>query len=307
MKYPILVFTVLFVLGTMNGQDSIKKVGQDSDQDDSFFNRITLRKSFQSKNDKAEPAVVTYSNAENKEESWILNAAVGVSILNNIEEGLTLSPYLEYHRNTLVDKEQDNFQTGLATEWQLRDMSRKKWTPILIASLKYNEDNTKDISSFQGNYYFTPLFKGKAKNPEFFYIPNNISDFGKLFQFVYSPYLGLENENRFSTEMITDEGDIYRTYFRITANFSLFPGLKKLEKKFEFSIDWQYRYNIEENVEGLDKSDHNYFSASFNYILFTAQEGKRSAKVGVDYVNGDDPSRNFEEQSFFAVSLKINL
>ncbi|TYP99232.1 hypothetical protein C7447_102554 [Tenacibaculum adriaticum] len=294
MKNIIYLIAFSFFGYSLNAQDS-----------NTFFNQITLRKSFQSKNDKAEPAIITYSKPKNKNESWLLNAAIGINVLPNTTKALTLSPYIEYHKNTLIDKEQENFQTGLALEWQLRNISTKKWTPVFISSLKYNEDKIKNISSFQGNYYFTPLLKGKAKDPKYFYIPNTVVDFGKLFQFVYSPYIGIENENRFSTEDSSDKGYIYRAYFRITSNISLFPSCEKLKEKFEFNIDWQYRYNIQENVDNLNKFKHKYFTANFNYIFFTTQDGKKSAKIGLDYTNGENPSKNFEEQSFYAVNLKI--
>ncbi|EZH75040.1 hypothetical protein ATO12_09950 [Aquimarina atlantica] len=274
-------------------------------QGGNFLNRITLRKSFQSKNDKAKSANFTYTNPKNKSESWLLNAAIGVNVLNDSNEVVTLSPYIEYHKNTLVDKEQDNWQTGLALEWQTRDISIKKWTPILISSLKYNEDEVKDISSFQGNLYVTAIAKGKAKKAKFFYIPNTIVDIGRIFQFVYSPYIGLENENRISAEEILSEGNIYRALLRLTSNISLFPSCDNWKDKFEFNIDWQYRYILSEDVDNFDKEQHNFFTASFNYMFFSIDDGKKTAKIGIDYTDGEDPTKNFEEQSFYAVSLKV--
>ena len=132
----------------------------------SFFEKVSLRKSFQSKNDKAEPAVFTYTNPRDKAESWLLNAAIGFNVLSQTQKVITLSPYFEYHRNTLIDKEQNNIQSGLALEWQLwqlKDSSTREWTPILITSTKYNKDLVKDVSSFQGNYALTFLFQRERK------------------------------------------------------------------------------------------------------------------------------------------------
>lgn len=273
----------------------------------SFFNQISLRKSFQSKNDKAEPAIITYSNPKEKESSWLLNGALGINLLPKTKEVITLSPYIEYHRNTLIDKEQDNFQTGLSFEWQTSDISSKGWTPILISSIKYNNDFIKDISSLQGNLYFTPLFKGKGLDAKYFWLPNTTVNFGKLFQFVYTPYIGLENENRLETDDGLDKGNIYRTYIRISSNILLFPKNKQLKNRFEFNVDWQYRYNFSENVQSLTTDEHLYFTSSFNYIFFKTDDDKKSAKIGIDYVNGENPTKNFEDQSFYAISLKIKL
>ncbi len=281
--------------------------GQDKDTSSSFLDIFTLRKSFESKNDKAEPAIFTYTKPKDKDDSWLLNAAIGFNILPNTKHTLTLDPYFEYHKNTLIDKEQDNWQTGFSFEWQTQNLTTKSWSPIIISAIKYNEDKIKEISSFQGNLYFTPLFKGKEKELKYFWIPNNTTNFGDLFDFVFSPYVGLENENRIKTENDSLSGNIYRAYFRITSSVSLFPKSKKLKEKFEFNVDWQYRYNLNENVEALITNEHKYFTAGFNYVFFTADEGKKSAKIGIDYTNGENPTKNFEEQSYYALTLKVKL
>ena len=296
MKNSILLFILFFCVSVYS-----------QDKDHNFFDRLTLRKSFESKDSEAEPATFTYTKPKNKDESWLLNAAVGINILPCTREILTLAPYFEYHRNTLIDKEQNNWQTGLSLEWQTQNLAIKNWSPIFISALKYNQDEIQDISSFQGNIYFTPLFKGKGGKPEYFYLPSITSNFWNLFTFSYSPYIGLENENRIKTENDVNSGNIYRGYVRLTSSVLLFPNSKKLENKFEFNMDWQYRYNLSENVESLNKNEHIFFTASFNYTVFSKNEGKRSAKIGIDYVNGENPLRSFEKQSYYALTLKVKL
>jgi hypothetical protein len=51
--------------------------------------------------------------------------------------------------------------------------------------------------------------------------------------------------------------------------------------------------------------EHNFLTASFNYTFLN--EGEKSAKIGLDYTNGENPATNFERQSFYAVSLKVKL
>ncbi|HSI76514.1 MAG TPA: hypothetical protein VK957_11475 [Lunatimonas sp.] len=274
---------------------------------DGFLDRFTLRQSFQSRNARAEPAIFTFTKPREKEASWLLNAAIGYNLLKNSTSDLTLNPYVEYHKNTLIDRMQDNWQAGVSSEWQSRDLSQKPWTPIFITALKYNEDKIKNNTSFQGNLYFTPLFKGKAMDPLYFWIPNNTSNFGRAFQFTYTPYIGLENENRINTEIEASSGHIYRAVFRITSEISLFPQNEQWRGKFEFYLDWQYRNNFRETVTDLTAADHKYFTSSFNYTFFSEDDGNKSAKIGLDYTNGENPTRNFEQQSFYAISLKVKL
>lgn len=279
---------------------------QNIDKSIDFINRITLRKSFQSINVSAQPAVITYTKAKNKDASWLLNAAIGYDLFPKSKKNLTFSLFFEYHKNTLVDKEQENLQSGFSFEWQV--LENPKWTPVLISSVNYNKDQIKDISSIQGNLYATPIFLlGVGYNPKYFWRPNTYVKFNDNIKFIYSPYIGLEHENRFSASEELNEGQIYRIYFRVYSNFSFFQSNDKLKDKFEIDIDWQYRNNFKENVSSLTKSTHKYFSASFNYIFFSANDGNKNAKIGIDYVNGENPINNFEEQSFYAVSLKIKL
>lgn len=274
---------------------------------DKLIDKFTLRQSFQSKNDKAEPAAFTFTKPKDKDESWLLNAAIGFNILESSNSVLTLAPYFEYHKNTLIDKVQDNWQAGISSEWQSRDISHKKWSPIFITAIKYNEDQINKNTSFQGNIYFTPLFKGKGKDPKYFWIPNNTSDFGNVFQFSYSPYVGFENENRIKTKKESSSGNIYRALFRVTSTISLLPKNEKLKGRFEFNFDWQYRNNFSKNVSDLTTKEHKYLTTSFNYTFLSIDEGKKSAKIGLDYTNGENPTKNFEQQSFYAVSLKVKL
>lgn len=274
---------------------------------DKFIDRFTVRQSFQSKNDRAEPALFTFAKPKDKDQSWLLNAAIGYNLLKKSNSVLTIDPYFQVNKNTLIDKIQNNWQAGVSSEWQCRDMSKRNWSPIIIAAIKYNEDISKQITSFQGSIYFTPLFKGKAKRPKYFWIPNNTSDFGNVIQFTYSPYLGFENENRLKTESESSLGAIYRAVFRVTSIISLFPKSDQLKGKFEFNFDWQFRNNISESVDDLTKSDHKYFTTSFNYTFFNADDGKKSAKIGIDFTNGENPAKNFEQQSFYSISLKVKL
>ncbi|QNN43893.1 hypothetical protein [Pedobacter roseus] len=272
-----------------------------------FIDGFTLRQSFQSKNDQAEPAVLSFTKPKDKSASWLVNAAIGYDFLKESKSVLSLSPYFEFHRNTLIDKIQNNWQAGISSEWQSRDLSQKKWSPIFITAFKYNEDNIKKNTSFQGNLYFTPVFKGKAKDPKYFWIPNNTSDFGNVFQFLYSPYIGLENENRIETKDENSAGSIYRALFRVTSIISLLPKDENLREKFEFNFDWQYRYDLNENIIELTQTEHNFITTSFNYTFFRSEDGKKTSKIGIDYTNGENPAKNFEKQSFYALSLKVKL
>lgn len=272
-----------------------------------FFSGFTLRKSFQSKTSSADPAIITFLSPEGKTSSWLLNGAIGYNILENNSAVLELSPYIEYNRNTLIEKEQNNWQIGFSSEWQPLDLLEKGWSPVFIGVVKFYDDQVKGNTSFQGNFYFTPVFKGKGLQSNYFWIPNNTSNFGNILQFSYSPHFGFENENRINTSEVESSGSIYRMVFRITATISLFPLNENLREKFELNTDLQYRNNLSESVENIGAKEYTFFTAGVNYLLFSFEEGKRVAKIGIDYTKGENPTNNFENQAFYALSLKLKL
>ena len=272
-----------------------------------FFSGFSLRKSFQSQSASADPAVITFLKPDGKASSWLLNAAIGYNVLQNSSAVLELSPYVEYNRNTLIDKEQNNWQLGLSSEWQPLDILEKGWTPVLVGVIKFYDDQVKNNTSFQGNYYLTPVFKGKGLEGKYFWIPNNVSNFGKIIQFSYSPYLGFEQENRINTAEEASKGSIYRVMLRVTTRISLFPLNDSLREKFELTTDYQFRSNLRESVDNIETSQYSYFIAGANFLLFSLENGRRVAKIGFDHTNGENPVNNFEKQSFYALSLKLKL
>jgi len=261
--------------------------------ENNFFKNITLRQSFQSKNDKAEPASFTFTNPKDGESSFLINTALGINLFP-YNENLTFSPFIEYHRNTLIDKEQFTYSGGAFFEWVAIKITGKeiKWVPILIASAKYNNDRKKDIESFMGNIYVAIL------NPL-----SNIN-LGKVASLEFYPYFGIENENRMKTENQSDKGNIYRFFLRLNLVLNPFNNVKSMMGKIQISFDYQYRYDFSTFLKDLSKK-HNYFTADLNYQLF--QSNKLSAVVGLEYVNGEDPTQGFEKQSYYALLFKIKL
>jgi hypothetical protein len=277
-------------------------------------NRITLRKSFKSSNARAEAAAFTFNKPKESPASWAADAAIGIQLFNALFKRspliMTLNPYIEYHKNTLVDKEQDSREAGIATQWQTNALPLRGpgFSPIFILSEKYNEDRVKGNYSMRGNLYFTPLFPRKDSGFLSFITPNNIAlGIDSLFDFQYAPYIGLEHENRTNTGKVEAKGHIYRWYARINPVISFFPTRPNLRGRIEVSADYQYRWDFSKNVQEIGRDTHEYFTIGFSYAFFKNGDGSKAAKIGFDFVNGEDPTANFEEQSYYAITLKVKL
>lgn len=275
-----------------------------------FFDRFTLRQSFQSTKEKAESAVVTFTQPKDSVSSWLLNAAVGFNFLADTRLIMTLEPFIEFHKNTLVAKKQDNWQTGLAFEWQVNQFkvgSKKVWSPIILWSEKYNNDRVEKNESIQGNIYVTLLRKKRGLAFKDFYLPNHPVNVGNAFQLEYTPYVGLEHENRLTAKTEAALGNIYRYYGRVTSSVTLLTKNEKFRGRVEATVDYQYRKDFAKSVLDIPATTHEYFTAGVNYTFFKSADDKKSAKIGFDYVNGEDPTKNFKKQSYYALSLKVKI
>jgi hypothetical protein len=74
---------------------------------------------------------------------------------------------------------------------------------------------------------------------------------------------------------------------------SLFPKGQQVRGKFTLLVNWRYRKNFRETVADLTVAENKYFTAGYNYTFFSADDGSKSAKIGFDYTEGDNPTRNF--------------
>ncbi|HEY5536594.1 MAG TPA: hypothetical protein VIL99_16875 [Ignavibacteria bacterium] len=271
-----------------------------------------LVKSFQSNQDQSKPAIVSFTIPEDKESSYLVNAAFGVDIsglfLDRNTKLVKLYPNIEYNRNTLVNKKQNQLSSGLAFEWII--LTGSKFIPTFTSSAKYSNDYIKKIESFQGDIFIAPKWTGVDPSIKNFYVPDNFVKVGKngFFGFEYVPYLGAEIENRFNSQKDSLIGDIYRFVFKLETNFYLLPKIDSSNKfqyyYIELNIDYQYRNEFSNSSKDF-LSNRNYFKGSLNYTIY--KNDNIDAKVGLDYVHGADPTKAFEDQNYYGLSFKLKL
>jgi hypothetical protein len=270
---------------------------------------FSLRKSFASQNDKAAPASFTFNKPKDADASWAADAAIGYNLLTKVPQIITIDPYIEFHKNTLIKKKQDSREVGFSLQWQTTTfrMGSPKWSPVFIVAEKYNEDRVKGNNSMRGNVYFTANFKGEHFGFLSFIVPNQIVTAGDAFDFQYAPYVGLEHENRTKAASDSASGHIYRYLLRINPQISLFPNNGSLAGRIVLTVDYQYRRDFSKSVKEIAYNAHEYFTAGVDYVFIKSADKHKSAAVGLDFVNGEDPTANFERQSYYAISLKVKM
>lgn len=269
-----------------------------------FLDLISLRKSFETKDDKAEPANLSLTWPRNDTVTRNINLAIGINFAKLQSYRYNIKPIFEYHANNITEKEQNIIKGGLYFDWIIsRDSTSQKMIPNLVANINFTDDIQKGITSFQGQYYVTLFMKENKESCKFFWLPNNLSSFGNLLKFEYNPYLGLEQENRIRTDTDSLRGHIFRFAFRIKGKVFLLPLW--LRDKLELSAEFQWRYDFVNSTDETDRV-HPYFIGQVNLILFKHKKGA-IVKIGYDYVKGQNPTKGFENQEYQMLAFKVIL
>lgn len=260
-------------------------------------------------------AIVTYTKPKDKESSTALNLAGIYSIDFTKPDNYRnnkLSVYIQYDKNTLIDEEQDNLKYGLMySDNFLSDIDnigeKTKFRPEFSLSSSFRRDFESNFDAIQTNLIMTPLFLKNngtlldtADNSPFDLIGKET----RKFNMTYGLNLGVEYDYRFGNDLPALDGNLLRTFSQVKLNLEFFSLISA-------SVDWQYRYSLYNSTE-LDKSDYSYINLSLEYIiLFDSTDPDKNRgivpAVGLSYIDGENPTNGFQEQSYYALSLSLKI
>jgi hypothetical protein len=297
----LLLFFVFIINNTIFSQNQ-----SSSTPDLISFSNIRLRNSFESsQNLSPKPAELVITLPKNEKEHFLINAAFGYNF--NLSRGeaknnsllLIISPFIEYHRNNLIEKEQNSFQAGVFLDWITQNVFTRKYTPVINAKFNYNNDVYNRNKSFFFSGYLSFVFN--SKNIYKYFLPQSkLPEIGKLISYNYYPQIGIEYDNKIWVKGIDTKGFNSAAMGRIL--FNIYPLFENLSKKLEFQIDYSYRYNFFHNSNIYSK----YLKIlifSINFIIFDDED--KSIKIGADYTNGDNPIINIFKQDVWNLTFKI--
>lgn len=272
-----------------------------------WYTKLSLRQSFQNKNDRSEAAYGMLVFPKDSASSQNFSFALGYNILSG-RGNSSLNPFIEWQKNNLSAKKQNTFLAGLNLQFplwktlELDSKKNKKWTLYTIAALNYKHDSEKETEGTQASLYFTPAFRGIDKPIAL--LPD---DFGKngVLDYYYNVYAGIEYENRSQVSDQIYKGVTGRWHFRVSAAF--YPLSEMLKKRFEIIPEFTYR-NAFYNSSRIEERINNFFKLSVNLALL--KKGKSSfadVKLGYEFKNGCDPTVGFDKQAINTFVLKVKI
>ncbi|MCL6265083.1 hypothetical protein [Flagellimonas myxillae] len=262
-------------------------------------------------------AILSFTNSREKGSSFLVNAgflysfskvAANDSMLLYTKR--SIAPYVQYDRNTLIDEEQNNFTTGVSYVQNWLDYedvvtnhsdSRLFNVPIAVI-LAYRDDHENVLESFQSSIILSPQLSHLNKNKKLVKTSYFKPLLNGTLTILTDTKVGLEYDYVYNNPDAGFNGNFFRTYSKALLGLAL---SKKDTQFFSSSISLQQRYAIA-RPEELGNS-FSLWTFSVSYKPFPAKIDNRdiSPAISIIHQNGEDPSKGFADQSYWALSLEI--
>ena len=267
--------------------------------------QFKLRQSFQSEDTKPEPAAITFTKPKSAKGSFLIDAALGLRLAG--KDNLSFSAFGEYHRNTLIDAQQNVIQSGLAVEWytnktfNVDDQRKNSHTAIINLNAKYSKDVIAKAHSLQFTGEVTPLFL-RGSNTKAFLPNDDHNHIGKAFDLLYCPAIGFEDQYTFQAVNDSAKGNAFRGVAKLYIGIRPLPDI--LKSKIELFGDFAERYDFINSTKYTERN-HTLIKTGINYILFEANN--KFAKIGASFNKGSNPAEGLQDQEYYLISLKVKI
>ncbi|MFN8289677.1 MAG: hypothetical protein U0U70_05450 [Chitinophagaceae bacterium] len=296
----------------------------------SFWDKIEIKKSFDSKLDKTKPALASFTLPAGEKNYFTINGGIAYRI-SKLETGKTpskakLDIFAVYNRNNQLNKEQHNYKGGLSLEkvYVFGNSANPGTTrdgfardlPVLWGSFsnEYIRNRVDSTGSFASLLYLTPGLslgkKIKIGKPVLSVVRQEDGKFdpeksGRV-SGIFSLSPGLEYQNTFTAPSSGTKGSLTRFCFSATYNWSL----RWREKAGDPSAKWislvdvtagyTYRndfYNSTVKKEG--------YLPLYQFGIAFYPFRKENIAAGIDYQKGSDPVNGIDDQEFWQFTLKF--
>ena len=275
--------------------------GKDSTNNQPFFKGFQLRQSFQTADLQQSPAQLQFTLPGNGKDSWLVDAAVSAGIAPLSSSAVTSKFVAEYHRNTILDEPQNNYQIGYNMQYLQEGNDNLRL--LLTGNVKYIQDVVDSTHSLAITLNLAG-YRNK-KNALNWDHPAYLSDEKYTYQF--SPYLEAQYQQFFASGN-QNAGAILRPLADLSGSLAINkPKPKKLvapTKLVELTLDYTNRYAIVNTTDNGEKFTK-LFKAGLNYYFINT--GSKSISFGASYNQGSDPLNGLKDQQFWQFSLQVQI
>jgi hypothetical protein len=261
-------------------------------QSSGFLSRLNLRASVLDKGSVERPALFQATWPDGARAYYGIDAGLTLNLVSPRSPASArwrVGPYLEYHRKTQLAQEQDTLLAGLSALSIGGDPASFAHYTQLKA--EYKRDAVKDTEGVQGALLYTPLLTryaiGLARGPE-------------ALRVLWQPTVGVEVDHVAKAAASKPTGTVAR--LRAGADVALYPADGRLRKRLEIVVSWTYWLDAAEGG-GLDDppDSHDLWRGTLAYALEPAQH----FSVGLELLDGENPSKGLADQRYAQLALRL--
>ena len=286
MKIFISVVLLITVVGTTNAQTSL-------------IPRVQLRNTFDESGKKPSAAQLLFTfPGGDKAKSWLVDAGLAYTFKQT--STFTGKITTEFHKNNLIDKQQENLSGGFSGVWLQKDV---KLQQLVTTGVKYVRDwqNQTHALAVIGNYSFVKTTPGGLRlNAPGYLCDNRLT-------YLLTPYAGFEYQQIIQTKTGMQTGAILRGIVNASAAFAINrpntgPGIVAPHKFIEAVIDYTGRYAA---VNKTGNGEDNTFMLKAGANLYLIDDNDTQVSLGVKLNNGSNPLQGLKSQRFWQLSLNV--
>lgn len=255
-----------------------------------------------------EPAKIIFTVPKNDTNSYLIDINIKLNsnkIFNYDLSGgnylIDLYPFVEFHRNSLIEKKQYNFKYGVGAFFLTRSLIGGNFNLAFNLNFGDSRNYIKNEWSYQTTLYSTFNFNKTflkyifSENPVF----KNIGKF-RLLSYKITPIFGLENKNIYMSNQDSIKGNLAINIYRLQGSLYL------VEKFIQLTADLEWRNVFTNNTSNSQKM-YNKKSFSFVFNFLKTLTEKIDFSFGVEYVKGESPLDGLTYQEYWAYSFRLKL
>lgn len=256
---------------------------------------IKIGQSMETSDQRSEPAQFQLTMPKNDTSSYLINLGVSVG-LNFLSSSNLISKFkTEYHKNTLIEKKQNNFEFGYQGTWNFASHINTRY--FVTFDPKYVYDGVEIKNSVASNFLFS-WFQNKSSvnwNTNNYYNKKRQSLFLSLFG-------GAQVQDIFKAKVVTDEGFILRPLYTAAVAFAFNKIEKDNHPLLKLSLTYVGRYDLVNNT-GSSEGYTQLLKTGLDWFLVN---DPLKISLGTSFNYGSDLIKGLTKQQFWLITINIS-
>ena len=280
-----------------------------------IIDRIQLIETFDDKLKKGEPATFSATFPDTSKSNYQIQAALGFTVIDGARGNLSIIG--EWHQNTLIDKEQNTRQLGLNSNILIGNPLDNNFGIDVVVNGKYLNDIKENKGALITAFYFSPLV---GSTSSWFGSDNIVPAYksnekvANYVQYTYNAYFGFENINYFRAKADSLKGNVSLINLRFVSHLYPLSGYFNdwlgQNQFIDISFDYAYRHDISNSTWESPKERPLLkvgVGLKFSKKLKNSAKKKIEAKVGYEFVNGENILTGLKKQKYQQIALKLKI